>query len=274
MPNAPGAFSIWLSTHLHMLILWIGAICTLGLYSVLYKENKLFRLFEHIFLGLATGFMVANVWTDVLLPKWWKPMYDQGQWWLIFLMVTGLFFYFIYSKKYAWLARLIIGFFMGVASGQAFQAFVNDTWPQIPRSFKPLIPHPAIAATATHPAIRALTWTDALNNLIFMVILVCVLSYFFFSFEQRNPVVRGSAQMGRWLMMFAFGAIFGLTMMARLALLIDRMYFMFYEFGPTLGTPTGKPSWIVLLILLALIALVLYLATRPAAEEAEGERTE
>src|SRR5579885_918546 len=157
MSSAPGAFSMWLSHNLHTLILWIGAICTLGLYSILYKENRLFRLFEHIFLGLATGYMVANIWTDTLLPKWWVPMHDKGQWWLIFALAAGSLYYFIYSKKYSWMARLIIGFFMGVASGQAFQAFVNDTWPQIPGSFKPLIPHAAIAATATHKAIPQLT---------------------------------------------------------------------------------------------------------------------
>ena len=40
--NNPGAFSIWLTNHTPSLILWISAICTLGLYSVLYKENKLY----------------------------------------------------------------------------------------------------------------------------------------------------------------------------------------------------------------------------------------
>lgn len=268
--HAAGAFSTWLTHNLHTLILWIGAICTLGLYSVLYKENRLYRLFEHLFLGLATGYMIANTWTDVIRPKWWVPMWEQGQWWLIFALVAGLFYYFIYSKKHNWLARLIIGFFMGAASGQAFQVFVNDTWPQIPGSFKPLIPHGAVAAAAGHPKIAALTFADALNNLIFMVVLACVMSYFFFSIEQKNPVVRGSARLGRWLMMFAFGAIFGATVMARMALLIDRMYFLLFEFGGVVGGAPGKPSVLLFAVLLGLIVLLLVLTARSKPEVEES----
>jgi hypothetical protein len=259
-------FSAWLNSHVAILSLWIGALCTLGLYSVLYKENRVYRMFEHVFLGLATGYMVATIWTDVLLPKWWKPMTVDGQWWLIFALSAGLFYYFIYSKKHAWMARLIVGFFLGVTSGQAFQVFVNDTWPQIPSSFKPLIPHPAIAADAPgnvdHKAIAALSPAMAINNLIFMVVLVCVLSYFFFSFEQKHPLIRGSAKLGRWLMMFTFGAIFGLTMMARMALLIDRMDFLVNEFSPAAFGGPGVGRWVMLAILIALVGLVLSLVRR------------
>ena len=259
--NNPGAFSIWLTNHTPSLILWISAICTLGLYSVLYKENKLYRLFEHIFLGLATGYMLANTWTDVLLPKWWIPLSHEGKWWLILPTLVGLTYYFIYSRKYNWIARLMIGFFLGVASGRYFQAFVNDTWPQIPTSFKPVIPHGAIAAAAGHPAIKAVTLPDAINNVIFMLILLCVMSYFFFSFERKSAVLKGSAKLGRWMLMFSFGAIFGSTIMARLALLIDRVDFLLNDFGPELGGPKTGPL-VMFAIMLAFIVLVLVLVSR------------
>jgi hypothetical protein len=261
-----GSFGAWLNANVHLLTLWIGALCTLGLYSVLYKENRIYRLFEHMFLGLATGYMAATIWTDVLLPKWWMPMIVEGKWWLILALSAGLLYYFIYSKKHQWMSRLIVGFFLGVTAGQAFQVFVNDTWPQIPASFKPILPHPAIAANAPgnidHKAIAALSPAMAINNLIFMVVLVSVLSYFFFSFEQKHPLIRGSAKLGRWLMMFTFGAIFGLTMMARMALLIDRMDFLVNEFSPAAfgGPVIGK--WVMLFILCALVAVVLFLVNR------------
>jgi hypothetical protein len=258
------SFSPWLAAHTSTLVAWIGAICTLGLYSVLYKENKVYRLFEHLFLGLATGYMVALSWNDVLLPKWWKPLWVQGEWWYIFALVPGLMYYLIFSRKHNWISRLIIGLFLGVASGQAFKAFVNDTWPQFATSFKPVIPHGRIAAGPDHPAIKALSVPDAINNILFMFILLCVLSYFFFSFEQKHPVVKGSAKLGRWLLMFTFGAIFGATIMARLALLIDRMDFLLNDFGPHIGGPG-----VMFGVLMALAVLVLYLVTRrdPNAEE-------
>ena len=257
-------FSPWLAAHVGTLTSWIAALCTLGLYSVLYKENRVYRLFEHLFLGLATGYMVALAWTDVLLPKWYKPLVDEGQWWYILALVPGLMYYFIFSRKHNWISRLIIGFFLGVASGQAFKAFVNDTWPQISTSFKPILPHPAIAATPGHPAIKALAWPDALNNILFMFILLCVMSYFFFSFEQKHPVLKNSAKLGRWMLMFTFGAIFGSTIMARLALLIDRMDFLLNDFGPHIGGPG-----VMFGVLILLASLILFLVTRrdPNTEE-------
>ncbi len=258
------SFSPWLAAHVATMTSWIGAICTLGLYSVLYKENKVYRLFEHLFLGLATGYMVALTWTDVLLPKWYKPLVDQGQWWYILALVPGLMYYFIFSRKHSWISRLIIGFFLGVASGQAFKAFVNDTWPQISTSFKPIVPHPAIAASPGNPAIKALSIPDAINNVLFMFILLCVMSYFFFSFEQKHPVLKNSAKLGRWMLMFTFGAIFGSTIMARLALLIDRMDFLLNDFGPHIGGPG-----VMFGVLILLAGLILFLVTRrnPNTEE-------
>lgn len=254
-------FSPWLGGHVEMLSLWIGALCTLGLYSILYKENKVYRLFEHMFLGLSAGYLIAKTWTDVLLPKWWKPFYDDGQWWQIFLLAAGLLYYFIYSRKHSWMARLLIAVFLGTSAGQIFKAFVNDTWPQIPASFKPVVPHGPIAG---HPEIAPLSVSGAINNLLFMFILVCVMSYFFFSFEQKHPVLKRSAQWGRWLMMFAFGATFGSTMMARMALLIGRTDYLMNYFGPQIGG-----ARVMFGFMLALIAVMLYLTSR-FKETAEG----
>lgn len=261
-------FSGWLSANMSHLLVWIGAICTFGLYSVLYRENRVYRFFEHIFLGLATGYLIATTWNEVLLPKWWVPMRVQGQWPLIFTLVIGLLYYCIYSQKHNWLARLVIGFFLGLASGQSFQAFANDTWPQIPTSFKPLIAHPAIMGPGGKPLAPPVTWPDAINNLIFMVILLCVMSYFFFSFEQKHAFLRGSARWGRWLLMFSFGATFGATIMARLALLIDRMDYLLNDFGTTVSPKYGKG--VVYAVLLALTALVLYLVTQHRPDEQES----
>ena len=252
--------SIWLGNHTHIFSLWIGAICTIGLYSVLYKENKMFRFFEHLFLGLATGYMIATTWNDVLLPKWWVPFHDEGKWWLAFAVAIGSLYYFIYSKKYNWMARMLIGLFLGVSAGQQFQVFVNDVWPQIYMSFKPVLPHSAIAASAIGPSVNAVTPVEAINNIVFMVILLCVMSYFFFSFEHKSAAMVHSARWGRWLMMFTFGAIFGSTIMARLALLIDRMDFMLNDFGGEAFAWTGNGPVAVLVLLFGLTGLVLYLS--------------
>jgi hypothetical protein len=72
-------------------------------------------------------------------------------------------------------------------------------------------------------------YSAPLNNLLGLVIVVSVMSYFFFSYEQKNKAVTGTSKLGRYLLMFAFGAIFGSTIMARLSLLIGRLYFLLHD---------------------------------------------
>ena len=72
--------------------------------------------------------------------------------------------------------------------------------------------------------------TQALTNMVYVFTLLCVLSYFLFSFEVKGRLLRTMTTSGRWLLMIGFGAIFGSTVMMRFSLLIDRMYFIFVEF--------------------------------------------
>ena len=68
-----------------------------------------------------------------------------------------------------------------------------------------------------------------MSNIIFVLTLLSVLSYFLFSFDIKSKVLRNTTTLGRWLLMIGFGAIFGSTVMMRFTLLIDRMYFVFIE---------------------------------------------
>jgi aspartate ammonia-lyase len=76
--------------------------------------------------------------------------------------------------------------------------------------------------------------TQALTNLIFVVTFISAFSYFIFSFELKNKFMLGVNKMGRWMLMIGFGAIFGSTVMARFALVIDRMSFIVNEWVQTL----------------------------------------
>jgi len=68
------------------------------------------------------------------------------------------------------------------------------------------------------------------TNLAMFITLITVMSYFFFSISHKNRTVTGSARVGRWLLMLAFGAIFGSTVMGRMALFIDRVAFLLFDF--------------------------------------------
>jgi hypothetical protein len=201
-------------------VIWAGAIATLGIYSILYRENPISRLFEHIFVGLAAGYLIVVTWTNNLEGKWWNPMVKEGHWWWIFAPVIGLMFYFIYSRRLIWIARLVMGLFFGQAAGVFFREFFPLYSPQIYGSFKPL------------RAGRDLTWMNAvLHHWVFAIVLLTVISYFIFSVPHQGRAGRtlGRASLaGRWFLMIAFGAMFGNTVMARLSLFIGRVYFLLF----------------------------------------------
>jgi hypothetical protein len=221
-----------------IITVWVAAICTLGLYTILYKENKVFRFFEHLFIGLATGYTIYITWNDALKPRWWVPMVERGEWWWAFALPAGLMFYLVYSKKYAWMSRLIFGLFFGAAAGREFQRFSATYFPLVKSAATvPLVNPPE----ATVPDAYFLSPASAvLNNVLFLVILVSVMTYFFFSFEQKSRPVQAASKFGRYVLMFAFGALFGSTIMARMSLLIGRVYFLVHDWIQV--TVLGRPA--------------------------------
>jgi hypothetical protein len=58
--------------------------------------------------------------------------------------------------------------------------------------------------------------------------------YFFFSIKADSAVEKKFSSSGRWLMMVCFGSFFGSTVMARLALLVERLQFLLVDWFNTL----------------------------------------
>ena len=229
----------------------LGAIVTIGLYTVLYRENKIFRFFEHLFLGLASGYTLVALWRDSLQTEWWERMMGtvdpkthadtgMGYWLYAFLLPVGVMAYLVFHKKHNWIARIPIGVIVGLYAGQQFNAWQNQYLGQIAASFKPILPSPG--AAFFKPALEGLTsdqvktinqttyGSTAITNFIFVATLVCVISYFLFSFEAKSKVVTTMSTAGRWLLMIGFGAMFGTAVMMRFTLVIDRMYYVWVEF--------------------------------------------
>ena len=221
--------SKWIIDNQSTIAIWIGFACTLGIYSILYKENKIYRFFEHVYIGLASGFMIRTAWVSVLEPIWWDRSIKDGRWWWFMLLPVAALMYFIYNKKHNWLARLTIGLLLGLNAGQQFQQFSGQYYKQIAPSFKPIVPQ---AADPANGVLAPVTLAGAINNLLFLVILICVMVYFFFSFEQKNQAIKKTALAGRWMLMVSFGAIFGSTIMARMALFINRVDFLVHDWAP------------------------------------------
>ena len=57
----------------------VGGIATLAIYSFLIKENPFYRFFEHLYIGIATGFGIVLALQRFLWPQLFRPMlgYDR-----------------------------------------------------------------------------------------------------------------------------------------------------------------------------------------------------
>ena len=232
----------------------LGVLATIGLYSILYRETKLYRLTEHIFVGLAAGYSIVALWRETLKPTWWDKMTgawveeagaatDQveslGYWIYMFLLPIGLMAYFVFSKKHGWLSRIPIGLILGFWSGQQVMVWWTRWGPQIFGSMQPVVPttlerltvpSEAGMTAAQQAQVAANIYpSQALSNFIFVLTVLAAISYFFFSFEMKGKFLTGMNTLGRWLLMVGFGAIFGATVMARFALEIDRMAYIWLD---------------------------------------------
>lgn len=240
----------WLADHSTSIAIWAGALSTFAIYSVLYAENKFYRLFEHVFIGLAAGYGVFITWSEVLAPKWWQPMTTGGLWYWAFAAVLGSMFYFMYSHKHAWISRVIFGLFMGLAAGGMFREFYEIYFPQMGASMKPL-------------AADGMTIWDTVNAIVFFVILFASMSYFFFSFEHNNAALRKTAAAGRWFLMIGFGAIFGATVMGRMTLFIGRFNFLLNSWVPETRNAWRWGPFRVLVVLAVMATIVWLIRTLP-----------
>lgn len=230
--------------------LFVGVVATVGLYSVLYRETKFYRLVEHVFLGLAGGYMLVAIVKETLRDYWWVRMCGQvpegsgsgvpSHWLYVFLLPLGLMGYTVFSKKYNWMSKIPVGIILGAWAGQQLMVWWTRWGPQIFSSIKPVWPttfesftKPSLAGLdpAKAAAIQGNIYpSQVISNIVFTVTIVSVLSYFFFSFEAKKKWLSNVNTLGRWLLMIGLGAMFGSTVMGRFALLIDRMYFVFVEF--------------------------------------------
>jgi hypothetical protein len=230
--------------------LTFGVIATIGLYTVLYRENKVYRFFEHLFLGLAVGYTIVALWTETLKQSWWDKMVgaqaDQGAvlgtpgyWAYVLLIPIGLLGYLVFSKKHNWMSRIPIGIILGLWAGQQPKAWWTAYSPGIRAMIQPIFPttmqvfKPGTAGLTDKVAIARIDsqvyWSQAITNIIFIFTAIAVLCYFLFSFDFKSKTIKFVTTSGRWLLMIGFGAIFGSTVMMRFTLLIDRMYFIWIE---------------------------------------------
>ncbi len=215
---------------------WVGAIITLTILSYLIRDNIFYRLAQKAAMGIGVGITVVLTWQQVLQPYWWAHIqgaFSHKEHWVnalwLLALIPGAMWYCQMSRKWFWLSTPVIGLFVGVAAGLAFKGQILLMLPQLPATLKPLNPW-VLDGGLTRANILF-----CLNNLVFLIALGTTLLYFCFTIKTDNRLFYLPMKAGRLAIMVALGAMFGSTVMTRMAFLIERIQFLSQFFSEQLS---------------------------------------
>ncbi|MDP2858250.1 MAG: hypothetical protein Q8P50_09770 [Bacillota bacterium] len=184
---------------------WLAAILTLMLFSYLWKENAVYRLAEHLMVGLAAAHGMVMSWDNYLKPTITDTIPKQGEYHLIIPAILGILIYARYSKQYQWVARIPMSFWVGYGVGYTL-AFV-------PRTFLLQVIDSFIAL-------------DSFDNVLFFILLAATIVYFMFTVRKEGTATGIVSTVGRYAIMIGLGASFGNTVQGRISLFLGRLQFL------------------------------------------------
>ncbi|MDP8228695.1 MAG: hypothetical protein P9M15_04515 [Candidatus Electryoneaceae bacterium] len=215
--------------------LWVGGLLTLMIFSFLYKDNPFYKFAEHLFVGVSAAYWMVVAFWSTLIPNmvgriyppsmgWFTVNPDEASalvtqapdYWRIVPMILGFMMLTRLVPKWAWMSRWPMAFIIGFAAGTNLPRFLqSDFIAQIRSTVIPLI----VMENGSF------SLGGTFSNIIIVGGVLSALVYFFFSKEHKGWFGH-TARGGIWVLMIAFGAAFGYTVMARISLLIGRMEFL------------------------------------------------
>jgi hypothetical protein len=229
---------------------WVATGLTLFIFSFLYKDNPLFKLAEHLYVGVSVGYTIVKAYDTVIVHLIVKPIFEHGEFSLLIPVAIGLLMLTRYVPKAAWLSRYAFAFIVGVGSGLAIPRTISSfILKQIEDTVRPLLS--LAGGDSVTFSMNLLNPASNLNAIIILIGVSSVLFYFFFSIEHSGPG-KVVARTGVLFLMIAFGAAFGYTVMARMSLLIGRLTDLIEFSDPSYGRPT---LWLAILTIGALVVL-------------------
>jgi len=194
---------------------WVSALCVIGIFSFIIKENPYYRFLEHLFVGLASGQAVAAAY-GVIENSALKPIM-KGSVVLLIPVILGLMLYLRYFKQMAWLAKIPTSLLLGIGLGAGTAASIaSDVVAQTRANVIPI---------------------KDFTSFILVFAFITTLSYFFFTLfvdkkksSGAGKVVGFMSSAGRWSMMIFFGAQVGNVTAGRLSMVINKFQFLLADF--------------------------------------------
>lgn len=199
----------------------LAAIITLAIFSFLFGDNPFYKLAERLWVGVVTGYWTMLLYHTSFHDKVQVPLFVERDWIYLIPTALGILMWFRLSPSLSWLSRLSLAFYIGISTGLFIPlALKTGVFLQMEGATRPITPD-----------------LGGVNAVIALVGLVCSLMYFFFS-KSHTGAFGVASRIGIYTLMIGFGAGFGLTVMGRVALLVNRVTFL-QDFVTNLATKLG-----------------------------------
>jgi hypothetical protein len=226
--------------------IWVAALLTLFILSFVYRDNPFYKVAESVLIGVSAAYwMVVGFWSTIVpqllgslapglvreyampsLPVSATPGLDAA---LAFVpLLLGFMLLWRLAPKGGWISVWPIAFVIGTTAGiRLVGAIEADLMRQLVAAMKPLVVFED-GVGAAGEAVRMFDFWGSVGYVVGVVGVLSVLTYFFFSVEHKGAVGK-TARVGIWFLMISFGSAFGLTVMGRITLLLQRFEFLFTD---------------------------------------------
>ncbi len=136
---------------------WLGIFLTFAILSFLYKDNPIYKLAEHLFIGVSIGYVVMLQYFDTLRPKLIENL-AAGEWhYLIALALSIMLLLKGVSKRYAWLGRFPIAFVVAFYAGLQINGVAQgDLGPQLTKGMESVVADKVDVNTASAAELQLL----------------------------------------------------------------------------------------------------------------------
>lgn len=198
--------------------IWIAAGLTLCIFSFLYKDNPFYKFAEHLYVGSSAAYMLVYIYFFTVKPMLidkFNTSTGVAKWILIIPTLLGIAMILRLVPRISWISRWAIAFTVGIGAGIGIVTGIHGyVLPQVKATFLPFVVQGNIL--------------EGINNIILVVGTLTTILYFYFSKEHKGAF-KIPIRVGMAFIMVSFGASFGYTVMARLSLLIGRIYFLLHD---------------------------------------------
>jgi hypothetical protein len=209
---------------------WVAVILTLFVFSYLLGDNVLYRLAEHIFVGVSVGYAVVIAFHSVIGPKLLTPLAEalSSREWvqvslLLVYLLVGLFLLTKSSKTLSWLGNISVAVLLGVGAALAIGGALLGT----------LIPQVDATTDIARYVARYGPRVGLFSGVVVVVGTAGVLLHFYYNVGQKGPLATLRARLvqiwgglGWWFIVIAFGAFLATAFLSRVSLLAGRVQFL------------------------------------------------